>query len=52
MRRPFMVDLRNIYPVEEVRRFDFAYVSVGRRNYLGSDLDAWTASAKLQPVES
>jgi UDPglucose 6-dehydrogenase len=49
MRRPFMVDLRNIYPIEEVRRFDFAYVSVGRRNYLGSDLDAWTTPAKLQP---
>ena len=47
MRRPFLVDLRNIYPVEEVQRFNFAYVSVGRRSYLGSDLDTWTARVKV-----
>jgi UDPglucose 6-dehydrogenase len=44
MRRPLLVDLRNIYPVEEVQRFDFAYVSIGRRSYLGSDLETWTAA--------
>jgi UDPglucose 6-dehydrogenase len=47
MRRPFLVDLRNIYPVEEVQRFNFAYVSVGRRSYLGSDLDTWTSRMKV-----
>jgi UDPglucose 6-dehydrogenase len=42
MRRPFLVDLRNIYPVEEVQRFNFVYVSIGRGSHLGSDLEAWT----------
>ena len=44
IRRPFLVDLRNIYLVEEVERFNFAYVSIGRRSVLGSDLDTWTTS--------
>ena len=47
MRRPLLVDLRNIYPVEEVQRFDFAYVSIGRRSYLGSDLETWTARSRI-----
>jgi UDPglucose 6-dehydrogenase len=47
MRRPLLVDLRNIYPVEEVQRFDFAYVSIGRRSYLGSDLETWTTRVKM-----
>ena len=47
MRRPYLVDLRNIYPVEEVQRFNFAYVSVGRPSHLESDLDTWTARTKL-----
>jgi len=47
MRRPLLVDLRNIYPVEEVQRFDFAYVSIGRRSYLGSDLETWTAHSRI-----
>jgi UDPglucose 6-dehydrogenase len=47
MRRPLLVDLRNIYPVEEVQRLDFAYVSIGRRSYLGSDLETWTARSRI-----
>ena len=31
MRRPLMVDLRNIYKPEELRPRGFTYVSVGRK---------------------
>ena len=48
VRQPFLIDLRNIYPVEEVERFNFAYVSIGRRSALGSDLDTWTAGPKIE----
>ena len=30
MKTPAMVDLRNVYPPEEVRRRGFAYASIGR----------------------
>jgi len=30
MERPVLVDLRNVYPPEEVARAGFAYESVGR----------------------
>ncbi len=32
MKQPVMVDLRNVYPPEEVTRHGFAYVSVGRNS--------------------
>jgi UDPglucose 6-dehydrogenase len=32
MARPVIVDLRNIYPAEEIRRSNFQYVCVGRPN--------------------
>jgi UDPglucose 6-dehydrogenase len=38
MRQPVLVDLRNIYPPEEVARHGFTYVSVGRPDTLVGEL--------------
>ena len=43
MRRPVLVDLRNIYRAEEVMRAGFAYASIGREQ---------VAPAKAEPLES
>jgi UDPglucose 6-dehydrogenase len=47
MKQPFLIDLRNIYTVEELQRYDFTYVSIGRPNYLGNDLDTWVTRLKV-----
>jgi UDPglucose 6-dehydrogenase len=40
MRQPVLVDLRNIYPPEEVARHGFTYASVGRPDTSAGDLPA------------
>jgi hypothetical protein len=48
MRRPLMVDLRNIYQPEEVRPRGFTYISVGRASVVPASAGSASQEAGAQ----